>query len=542
MGLFGSLYVGTSGLQASQNALNTTAHNMSNVDTIGYTRQQVQLGTRYYTTISKTASSNAWQQIGMGVNYSRVKQIRDYFYDKAYRQESGRSAFYEVSVSAIEEVSDLFRELEGESFSIAINNLWTSVQEIAKHPGDPTNQGVFIQRCNEFLTRAKNVYEGLCEYQDDLNYKIKQQVDTINEYGKEIAALNKKILVIEAAGIERANDLRDARNQLVDELSAMGNISLREDAFGNFLIQFEGVDFVREDSANEIGLLVEDTNTGFYTPYWKQMADEKTVNGVTEIDISAARVFKMTQVIATSTNTDIGSLKSMLFARGDRRATYEDIQDVDAYKKEISQSIMMNVMAEFDQLIHGVVTGINKVFADAAARAEERFPGSGYLRDSNGDPYQIFVLSANVLDESGEGFFSVNNILINNELKQSPSLLKFFTPDEKEDQVLADALKELFEAENHTLNPNVKTPTNYANYYNNLISQVVNTASVMRGVAANQEVAVNNIAAEREQILGVSSDEELSNMIMYQNAYNASSRYINVISEMIEHIIATLGS
>lgn len=541
MGLMGSLYVGSSGLRTSQNALNTTAHNMANVDTIGYTRQQVQLGTRYYTTISKTASANAWQQIGMGVNYSRVKQIRDYFLDKAYRQESGRSAFYEVSVSAIEEVSDLFRELEGESFSIAINNLWTSVQEIAKNPGDPTNQGVFIQRCSEFITRAKEVYEGLCEYQDDLNYKIKQQVDTINEYGREIAELNKKILVIETAGFEKANDLRDARNQLVDELSAMGNITLREDAFGNFLIQFEGVDFVKEDSANEIGLLVEDTNTGFYTPYWKQLAFEKRENGVTELDIEGARLFRMTQTISTSTNTDIGSLKSMLFARGDHRGTYEDIQDPDPnyYNKNISQSIMMNVMAEFDQLIHGVVTGINQVFADAA----NRFPGSDYLRDSNGNPYQIFVLSADVKDRFGtEDFFSVNNILINNELRQSPSLLKFFTPDEKEDQVLADALKELFEAEDHHLNPNVKTPTNYANYYNNLISQVVNTASVMRGVAANQEVAVNSIYSDREQVLGVSSDEELSNMIMYQNAYNASSRYINVVSEMLEHIIATLGS
>lgn len=535
MGLFGSLYVGTSGLRTSQNALNTTAHNMANVDTIGYTRQQVQLGTRYYTTLSKTASANAWQQIGMGVNYSRVKQIRDYFLDKAYRQESGRSAFYDVSVSAIEEVSDLFRELEGESFSIAITKLWESVQEIAKNPGDPTNQGVFIQRCSEFITRAKEVYGGLCEYQDDLNYKIKQQVDTINEYGREIAELNKKILVIEAAGVEQANDLRDARNQLVDELSAMGNISLREDAFGNFLIQFEGVDFVKEDSANEIGLYVEDTNTGFYTPYWKQMADEKA-DGT--IDISSARVFKMTQVISTSTNTDIGALKSMLFARGDRRATYEDIQDANVYNKEISQSIMMNVMAEFDQLINGVVTGINKVFADAA----NRFPGSDYLRDSNGDPYQIFVLSADVKDKFGNELFSVGNILINNELRQSPSLLKFFTPDEKEDQVLADALKTLFEEETHTLNPNVKTPTNYANYYNNLMSQVVNTASVMRGVAANQEVAVNSIYSDREQVLGVSSDEELSNMIMFQNAYNASSRYINVVSELLEHIIATLGS
>ena len=112
MSLMGSLYVGTSGLQTGQNALNTTAHNMSNIDTTGYTRQQVQQGTRYYNTISKTASANSYQQIGLGVNYSQVKQVRDYFLDKTYRRESGRSAFYEASVAAVEEVEDLSQELQ----------------------------------------------------------------------------------------------------------------------------------------------------------------------------------------------------------------------------------------------------------------------------------------------------------------------------------------------------------------------------------------------------------------------------------------------
>jgi flagellar hook-associated protein 1 FlgK len=82
MSLMGGLYVGTSGLQTSQNALNTTAHNMSNIDTTGYTRQQVQQGTRYYNTISKTAAANAYMQTGLGVNYSNVKQIRDFFLDR----------------------------------------------------------------------------------------------------------------------------------------------------------------------------------------------------------------------------------------------------------------------------------------------------------------------------------------------------------------------------------------------------------------------------------------------------------------------------
>ena len=236
----GSLYIGASGLQTGQNALNTTAHNMSNIDTNGYTRQQVQLGTRNYVTISKNGSSISYQQTGLGVNYTNVKQIRDYFLDRTYRRESGRSAFYETSADAIEEVENLFQELDGEAFTDAINNLWVSVQELAKDPSNSVNQGLFIQRSSEFLIRASAVYNGLCEYQDNLNLNIKKQVDTINKYGQRIYELNEQILKIEAGQVEHANDLRDERNKLTDELSAMGNIRLREDLDGNFIITFEG--------------------------------------------------------------------------------------------------------------------------------------------------------------------------------------------------------------------------------------------------------------------------------------------------------------
>ena len=536
MSLFGSLYIGSSGLQTSQNALNTTAHNMSNIDTIGYTRQQVQLGSRTYRTISTSASAVSYQQTGLGVNYTQVKQIRDYFLDKTYRRESGRSAFYEESSVAVEEVENLFQELDGEAFADSIENLWYSVQELAKDPGNAVNQGVFVQRCSEFLTRANAVYTGLCEYQDNLNYKIAQEVDTMNAYAKRICELNQEILKIEAGKIEKANDLRDERNLLIDELSAMGYIDCRQDVDGNILIRLEGMDFVKEDSYNEISLYT-DSETGFYTPYWKQLATTTTVGGVTTVDITGAELYDMTQTISTDCNTDIGALKSMLFARGDRRATYEDL-DPAIYDREISQSIMMNVQAEFDQLIHKVTTTINQVFADAAEAESLKNPGSTYMRDSNGNPYTIFNTKTDSTDPAD---FTIENLIINGEIKQAPSLLGFKKDDEIIDQETADALKGIFTEEIYTLNPNVKTTTNFINYYNNLISQVANTGDALRGIGENQQVTVDNVAAAREQILGVSSDEELSNMIMFQNAYNASSRYINVISELLEHIILTLG-
>lgn len=530
MSLFGSLYVGASGLQTSQNALNTTAHNMSNVDTIGYTRQQVQLGTRFYNTISRSSAISA-QQIGLGVNYSRVKQIRDYFLDKTYRRESGRSAFYDVSVTTVEEIEDIFQELEGEAFADSIDNLWGAVQELSKYPNDSVRQGSLVQRCNEFITRASAVYQSLKEYQDNINYKVQQQVDTINAYGKRIAELNEEILRIEAGKVERANDLRDERNQLIDELASMVNIDCREDVDGNILISVEGNAFVKSDSANEI-LVDIDSETGFLTPYWKQLAEHDADGKVT--NLGTCRVFDMQQTISTDNNTDIGSLKALLFARGDRRATYQDLEEPN-YSQNISQSLIMNVQAEFDQLVNKITTAINKVLEDAALKQKELDPDSDYLMDENGNPFKMF------LTKTDAGGYTVDNIIINGTLKQSPSLLGFKKEDKKVDQELADALKKVFEEEVHTLNPNVKTPTNFINYYNNLISQVANTGYVFKGIRESQQMEVESVSAAREQILGVSSDEELSNMIMFQNAYNASSRYINVVSELMEHIISTLG-
>ena len=78
-------------------------------------------------------------------------------------------------------------------------------------------------------------------------------------------------------------------------------------------------------------------------------------------------------------------------------------------------------------------------------------------------------------------------------------------------------------------------------YYEDLVSQVANSGYVFRGIFENQEIAVSEAESARLQVVGVSSDEELTNMIMFQNAYNAASRYINVVDEMIEHIISTLA-
>lgn len=191
--------------------------------------------------------------------------------------------------------------------------------------------------------------------------------------------------------------------------------------------------------------------------------------------------------------------------------------------------------------MHIVCTKINDVLAEAAERATAQNPDSDYLRDKDGNPYQLFQLAVDEVEGKPETGWTVRNMLVNPELRQNPSLLTFRLGEHSEDHETMEALKKAFEETVYTLNPNVATPVCFKDYYKNLVSQLANTGQVLRAVQDNQMVATDALAYAREEIVGVSSDEELTNMIMYQNAYNASSRYINVVSEMLDHLLTTLG-
>lgn len=544
MSLFGNLYVGNSGLQTSQNALNTVAHNLTNVDTKGYTRQQVAQSDRTYNTIAVNASIISNKQAGLGVYYSEVRQVRDYFLDQTYREENGRLSFYNVTYTCFREVEDTLGELDGESFNDSLNNLWESIEELAKEPSDSVKQGLFVQRANQFIERAKSVYTDLSDLQDNLNQKIMTDTKRVNEISQRIYQLNNDILKIECAGVERANDLRDERNDLLDELSGLVNISYKEDVDGAVIVKAEGHALIGRSKFYDLALY-QDSNTGFYTPYWRMDANMDE-NGVP--DLSNCRLFDLTLPISTARNTDIGGIKAMLLARGDKRANYTDL-DRDDYNETTAQSVLMNVQAEFDSMIHSIVTKINEAFASAADKA------SGYMVDKNGNPLQVFkkisslgydesgnYIAEDPNEEKGTTLYTTANLVINEDLMKEATLLGFVKPDEKEDFGLVEKLQAVFQDEDYVLNPNVTTKSNLIDFYSNLVSQIGSSGSVFKSVYNNQQTTRDSTEYARQQVVGVSDDEELNNMIKFQNAYNANSRYINVINEMIEHIINTLGS
>ncbi len=600
MPLMGSLYVGASGLQTSQNALHTTAHNLSNIDTTGYTRQQVVQADKSYNTVGTAHISN--QQTGLGVSYAKVRQVRDFFLDKSYRLEASRSSYYDNSYKIATEVEVLFGEMEGVEFQEGLTDLKTAIQELQKDPTNATNQGLLVSKANSFIERAQAVYNGLASYQDTLNVQIGDTVEEINDIGKKIWDLNQKIVAIEAGNQEEANDLRDARNDLLDQLAGLAKIDYSEDVYGAVTVQIEGVDFVTRGYVSPLEL-EQDEKTGFYSVVWQQNSD---FNG------NKIKVFDLEREISSETNTDTGGLKALLILRGSDRGTYRDIpvapekddypktieltyeravdlhkkgiltgavgvetdypksetitysqgvqiydDEVATYNSTVNKSLLQNTMAEFDKLINGIVTGLNEILnptKDEDGNPLTETKGINLFLRNNVDEQKTTAMPDEEDDEEQITWWTTANLKVNPLLLQQYAYLGstvkadgsytngFTTLDGKEDRAKADAMKGLFDNDFAPLNPNVSNTSNFMSYYNNMVGELATTGNVYKNMSETQQETVEAVDSARQQVVGVSDNEELTNMIMFQNAYNASSRYINAINEMLGHIIQTLGT
>ena len=577
---FGSLYIGSSGLLSAQNALNTTSNNLANVNTKGYVRQQVLHTDRNYNTFDTNAAISA-QQSGLGVKIGDVVHARDIFLDKAYRAESGRQAFYAATADAVNEVYNYYQELEGEAFQDSLKDLWISFQELAKTPDDSVAQNLVIQKASLFVSRANAVYTGLMDYQLNLNQKITDKIDRINELGQRIHDLNLEIKNVEAAHVETAMTLRDERDNCLDELAGYVDISYKEDTDGIIKVNIEGTEFVDEARCYEMGKY-RDELTGFITPYWPQSSNLKDE----EYDL----VFSYTTEISSELNTDIGELKALVLARGDRVANYTDIlgSSAEDYNKSkgdhiaTGMSVMLNAQAQLDQLVHGIVTAINDVlcpnieaeklfdfqgansmvidgvsitkgelFLDAehcAVGADKELPPAELFKRIGTERYEEVMIQGKkyykfVPENLGDTpyQYTIASLSVNHILKEQETKFPHIAPNGEVDYEMAQKLAGLWEKENLILSPNDTNYVSFQDYYSNMIGSLGTLGSVYESTASSLSGTVTAVDNQRAQVIGVSSDEELTKMIKFQNAYNASSRFINVINEMIEHIITQLG-
>ncbi len=562
---FGSLYVGASGLQNAQNAINTTANNLANVDTKGYVRQQVRYADKNYTILKDSRANVNMQQSGLGVSIGDVVHARDIFLDKTYRQETGRMSFYSARYETATYVEDLMQELNGQQFKRSVSDLWQAFQEVSTKPADSTNQNLVLQKADLLVSRTQKLYSDLQNYQSNINDQIKDDVDRVNTIGNRIYELNLQIQRVEAGGTETAMTLRDERDSLLDELGNYGRIEVTEDATGFTYVDMEGVRFVDENRCYNMGLKAAD-GTGFYTPYWPQQSDVEKGQYVP--------VFRLSGEISSEMNTDIGSIKSKLLVRGDAYGRREDMASEKSYGN-IEGCTLMEVQAELDVLFSNIVRSMNDIYCpntettsaftstdgvtypagtkildeencargvDGEIPPRELFTRIGidrYTKVTGKDGKTYYVYNEEDPDVSSTRY-AIGTITVNSDLKRQITLMPAYKKDGSVDYEMGAKLAAAWEVKDMKLNPYDQKPCTFEEYYDKMVDQLGIEGNTYKSVTETLSGAVSSVDSKRQQVSGVSSDEELSNMIKFQSAYNAASRFMNVISEMTETIVTGL--
>lgn len=221
---FMGLNIGASALSTYQAAVNTTANNIANVRTTGYTRQQTEINATAALRVNAKYGS-----VGTGVEASAITQIRNEYYDVKYWQNNSSYGLYEQKLYYLDQIQGILADDNNQTgFSTIFSSMFNSLDSlISDGPGDVSTRNQFVNKAQSLCTYFNALYTSLQDIQADCNEEIKTTVDSINSMSDKLALLNKEIYNLEVRG-GKANELRDQRNNIIDELSKVVNVEAQE--------------------------------------------------------------------------------------------------------------------------------------------------------------------------------------------------------------------------------------------------------------------------------------------------------------------------
>ncbi|HJR76543.1 MAG TPA: flagellar hook-associated protein FlgK [Nitrospiraceae bacterium] len=228
MGLTPLMGIGTSALAAFQRALAVTGHNISNVNTPGYSRQE--------TILTETDPQNGRPgQVGSGVQASEIRRSVDAFVERQLTASHERRGQFEASRNGLVRVQTLFGDSNGQGLAAGLNEFFSAWQDVATNPSDATARTVLLSRAGTLASRFNQQAVELSAQRQALDGQIGQTITDINQLASRIAELNQSISRAEFSG-QQANDLRDQRGVLVNQLGELADISTLDDGTGRLSV------------------------------------------------------------------------------------------------------------------------------------------------------------------------------------------------------------------------------------------------------------------------------------------------------------------
>ena len=460
MALLNLLNIGKSAIFASQAAINVTAHNIANVNTPGYTRQEAIL--RIATPIVPVAGG----YLGMGVNVSSIERRYDRFISSqllGQEQNYGKSSVMDQVLGQVEQV---FNDAGGAGLSDSLNAFFDAWRTLSSTPEDTAKRTVLISDANTLVSTMKQMESGMLGTIKEVNGEIVDVAGRINDIAADIARLNGQIVQIESGGgSAKANDLRDSRDGLVTELSGLVDIATLEDKNGSLTVT--------------LGM--------------RNLVDRESVNTVTTSPGAAGDVRLSLDGVDVTPRVTSGRLGGLLASRG---------------------SVASGPLADLRHLAAALTNEMNSLHR--AGVGLDGTTGNDFFT-----PLSPPLTEADAISNFGVAVSDPRKIAAASAASALPG-----------DNTNALRIAGLADASVASLGD-----ATFSGYYGGIVADVgtlARDASDLQQFDGNLRSELQN---RRESASGVSLDEEATNLIAFQRAYEAGAKIIQITDELLQTVL-----
>ena len=464
------------GLLASQRSLYTTNHNIDNANTKGYSRQQ-----------ASQRATNPFEVPGIGFQGTGteiydIKRVRDSFVDFKYWNESAPAGEWDVKKANLAEIEKLMGEPTNNSFRQYMDDFYVSLEDMSKNPSDiafrePVRENAlaFTKHINETAQRLENMKK-------DTEYEIEIKVDYVNSLSKQISGLNRQIYLAEVSG-KSANDLRDRRELLVDDLSEIVNVRVNESPEGKYNVSLGGITIVDHLHYNEMSF-----------------NEKKDAAGV------GTGEYKLTWENGGEVSLRSGELKGL-----------RDILEGDGSDNSYRG------IPYFEKKLNAFAKGYADKFNDRHK--------SGYTADK----------------KSGEDFFTFDTsnaaatITVSEKIMKDISLIAAAGKADGSAEDANNILELIKQREDKTFFEGGVSQGTPDDFIKSMLSSMAVDSLQAQRAYATQEIIQKNIATKRDSISGVSLNEEMADMVKFQHVYVAAAKMISTMDMLLDLTVNRLG-
>lgn len=508
---FFGLTIGASGLNASNAAINTVAHNVSNINTKGYTKQSTKQVANFGIKVYKPYGA-----VGTGVTVTDIVQARSEYYDSRYRQNNTQVGQYETLDTYSSLVQNYLDEFNLDGFITEYNNLFKTVDGLTGEPSSEVKRGQFLSYMSSICEYFNTLSTNLQNTQNNINTELKSSISSVNTIAEQIASLNKQINTIEANG-GTANDLRDARNLLIDDLSAYADVEVVERDKGNGVtdctILFNSQALVEGYNYNSLECVARESGR-------KRNASD--AEGLYDVRWTTGMPYNPYEETAG------GSIKALFDMRDGCNDAYERVTVAaggtkslevvpDAYRNPSHKGIPY-----YQSQLNRFLTVFAEEFNNIILKGQTQ----------DGQQCTTPLLTSKYNDD----YVTAANICVNQEFLNDLSKLPYSYAVSK-GQENPDMARDLYALKEKVT---IKSGT-FWEFLSSIVSEVSVDTMRAETFSKNYNNIKGAVETQRASISGVDEDEEGIDLVKFQHAYDLSSKIISVMNQIYSKLIEETG-